>query len=114
MFKDNRVDARASRMLILQELIATASSEEGLAEARAQLDALEKEIKFETDAERDILLQCGFADIVVSKSDTNINVLVKSQETLQQAQVNKICAILDVCNGSEVLNLAKVFISEIE
>jgi hypothetical protein len=115
MFKDNRIDARTSRKLILQDLIASsASSAEAKANAEAELFALEAEIAFETKAESDILTQCGFADAVVSKSGANINVLIKSAEVLQQQQVNKICAILDVCNGDEVLNLGKVFISEIE
>ncbi|MDR1917565.1 MAG: SpoIIIAH-like family protein [Christensenellaceae bacterium] len=115
MFKDNRVDARASRKLILEDLIASsASTAEAKASAEAELLLLEKEIAFETKAESDILMQCGFADVVVSKSDANINVLVKTTGVLQQQQVNKICAILDVCNGEEVLNLSKVFISEIE
>jgi hypothetical protein len=115
MFKENRVDARASRKLILQDLIAgAATSADAKAAAEAELLALESEIAFETKAESDILTQCGFADIVVSKSGANINVLVKTDGTLQQQQVNKICAILDVCNGDEALNLSKVFISEIE
>lgn len=115
MFKDNRVDARASRKLILQDMIAsTVTSAESKATAEAELLKLEAEIAFETKAESDILTQCGFADIVVSKSDANINVLVKTSGQLQQQQVNKICAILDVCNGDEVLNLMKVFIAEIE
>jgi hypothetical protein len=115
MFKDNRADARASRELILKDMIeSSATTAEAKTTAQTELLALQKEIAFETKAESDILTQCGFANVVVSMSDSNINVLVKTQELLQQQQVNKICSILDVCNGDEVLNLFKVYISEIE
>ena len=118
MFKDNRVDARTSRQMILEDLYnSSATSAEDKATARAQLEALAAEIAFETTAESSILMQCGFADIVVSKSDANINVLVKSNEVLQQEQVNKICEILATTANKGRFDtdfLSHIFISEIE
>ncbi|MDR0383996.1 MAG: hypothetical protein LBH47_01575 [Christensenellaceae bacterium] len=114
-YASTRQDARASRQLILENLLATSQNETTIANAEAELAALAAEIKFETDSEYQLKLTCQdiFDDVVVSKNGLNINVLVKTGDALETDEMLRICQTLKDVNNGE-LNLSNVFISEID
>ena len=115
-FKDGRSDMRTARQLLLQDIIAnTGASATARANAEAELLALSQEIVFEDTAEGLIKAQVGFDDVIVSKSGSKLNVIVKTKQQITTEQVTQIMKILATCSGKDRLepeNGDSLFISQ--
>lgn len=102
--KENRKDARLARQLLLEDIIAnTNSSADARAKAEAELEALSSEIAFETNAESMISAQCGFNDVIVSRNDNKLNVIVKTDAEISNENIQKIMKILATAMGKDRL-----------
>ena len=116
-FKSSRNDSREARQLLLLDILAnTGASTQAKENAEAELEALKAEIEFEGKAENLIKMEpFGFEDVVVSKSGTKLNVIIKSTAELQTEQLVKIMQILATCYGKDKLDPANgdsLFISQ--
>ena len=115
-FKDSRADMRVARKLLLDDIIAnTGASATAKANAEMEVRALAAEIAFETNTEGQIKLMCGFQDVVVSKTGSKLNVIIKHNAEITTEQVTKIMQILATALGKDRLepeNGDALFISQ--
>ena len=102
--KENRKDARQARQLLLQDIIANAgTSAEARTQAEAELKALANEIAFETNAESLIAAECGYDDVIVSKNDNKLNVILKTKDEITTENLQKIMKIMATAMGKDRL-----------
>lgn len=93
--KENRTDARLAQQLVLQEIVAnTSASQAARSEAEAALTALAATIAFENNTENLITAQCGYDDVIVSRNDNKLNVIVKTTDEITNENLQKIMKIL--------------------
>ena len=106
--KENRQDARLARQLLLEDIIANSgSSAEARSKAEAELAALASEIAFETNAENMITAQCGYDEVIVSRNDNKLNVIVKGDGEVSEENLQKIAKILATVMGKDRLEPEK-------
>ncbi len=106
--KENRQDARLARQLLLEDIIAnSATSAEARSKAEAELQALANEIAFETKAEGMITAQCGYEEVIVSRNDNKLNVIVKGDKEVSDENLQKIAKILATAMGKDRLEPEK-------
>ncbi len=94
--KENRADSRLAQQMLLQEIVANSSaSEKARTEAQANLTSLAETIAYENNTENLIAAQCGYEDVIVSRNNNKLNVIVKSAEKeISNENLQKIMKIL--------------------
>ena len=103
-YREDRVETRAEEKLYLEAIIASENvSAEAKANAEAQLELLLETQNNENVMER-LILAKGFADAVISSSNGNISVIVKSAE-LTKAEVAQIVEIVQTQTGLDINNI---------
>jgi len=103
-YREDRVETRAEEKLYLEAIIASENvSAEAKANAEAQLELLLETQNNENVMER-LILAKGFADAVISSSNGNISVIVKSAE-LTKAEVAQIVEIVQTQTGLDIDNI---------
>ena len=94
--KENRADSRMAQQMLLQEIVSNSSaSEKARNEAQANLTTLAETIAYENNTENLIAAQCGYEDVIVSRNNNKLNVIVKSAEQeISNENLQKIMKIL--------------------
>ena len=94
--KENRADSRLAQQMLLQEIVSNSSAtEEARNEAQAALASLAETIAYENNTENLIAAQCGYEDVIVSRNNNKLNVIVKSSESeISNENLQKIMKIL--------------------
>lgn len=106
--KANRQDARLARQLLLEDIITNSgSSAEARSKAEAELESLANEIAFETKAESMITAQCGYEEVIVSRNNNKLNVIVKGDGDVSDENLQKIAKILATAMGKDRLEPEK-------
>lgn len=103
-YRADRVETRAEEKMYLEAIIASETvSAEAKANAEAQLKLLLENQNNESVMER-LILAKGFADAVISSSNGNVSVIVKSAE-LTKAEVAQIVEIVQTQTGLDIDNI---------
>jgi hypothetical protein len=95
MFRTTRAAEREASVAVLRNISTAESgfSAQAKADAEAQLLTLLRNIEFENTCEH-LIIAAGFSDVVVSKTNGNVNVLVKNSQQLTDAEAARILQIL--------------------
>ena len=110
LYRITRTNERAASEVVYQSMIGNQNySTEAQANASAALLELQLNKEFEINAESQILLMLGFGDTVVSRSNGNVNVLIKHETNITRLQAAKIMEILQSIDPD--LDIDNVFVS---
>ena len=111
MFRETRQNERTANVAILESMIGNASySAAAQAEAEQALFTLMANKTFENTTEGLLLAQ--FDDVVVTRTNGNVNVLIRRETNIDRQQAGKVLSILRSVDPD--LPLQNVFISVIE
>jgi len=113
VFRTQRADER-TRDILVYENLRTSANAETVASAEAKLAEIRANVEFESTAEGLILVQEGYADILVNRTNGFVNVLIKRAENITSEQAVKIMTILQSCSLNGQLDIDNVYISFME
>ena len=114
MFRETRTSERDANKAILQAIAGAESgyTEEAKTAAAQQLLELMQNIQFE-DVCEGLILRNGYANVIVTRSNENVNVLVKNPTQLQEYEVANILKVVKD-NFLGEFDVEKVFVSIVE
>ena len=114
MFRETRTAERDANKAILQNIAAAESgyTDEAKTQAAAQLLELMQTINFEDTCEG-LILRHGYANVIVTKTNDNVNILVKNAAQLEEWEVANVLKVIQD-NTTGEFDVEKVFLSIIE
>lgn len=103
-YRQDRTETRNQQILILDAIIADKTlSDEEIASAVAKKSAISDSMTLEMSLES-LIGAKGYADVVVSNSDSFINVIVRSDD-LDEYEVSQIVDIIKAETGKDIDNI---------
>ena len=114
MFTETRAAERNANKAILQTIASAESgyTEQAKTEAAAQLMELMRNINFEDTCEG-LILRHGYSNVIVTRTNDNVNVLVRNPIQLEEFEVANILKVVQD-NFLGEFDVEKVFVSIIE
>ena len=91
--REDKISSRNYQMEIYDSIIATSKNETEIADAKAQKAAIASKMESELILET-MIAATGYEDVIVTSSDDNMNVFVKTSTGLTGDEVAKILSIL--------------------